>query len=74
MRFSVAPPGDLHGGSLLRPRLAVMPLPLYLAGWPFRQDVERPLDMSAQFLAAVEEQYASLYLQSIGASNSEANL
>jgi hypothetical protein len=32
------------------------------------------MELSHQFLSAVEEQYACLYLNSLGASNSEANM
>ena len=32
------------------------------------------MELSQQFLSAVEEQYACLYLNSLGASNSEANM
>ncbi len=38
------------------------------------QHMEKPMELSQQFLSAVEEQYACLYLNSLGASNSEANM
>jgi hypothetical protein len=38
------------------------------------QHQEQPVEIGAQFLEAVKEQYASLYLNVIGASNTEANM
>ena len=39
-----------------------------------RQHQEKPAEISQQFLSAVEEQYACMYLNSIGATNDEANM